>query len=346
VKRKLSAVAATIYCTGAFAQSGLSVYGILDVSINAISLDSTSAAPSGKLNAVSSDASRLGFRGTEDLGGGASAYFKLEHGLQVDTGANTSATQFWNRETFVGLSSKRFGAVQLGSQFTPAVFSSARIDPFGRFGLGAITTLFQGGSRGWTVTANNSIQYITPALGGVTAKVMHALSEGAATGARNAAALEYANGPLYLAINHDDQRVTGASVTLPGAAVASKTSSIGGMYDFKLVKLHGFYQVNRIRGLPTVDGYMLGASVPIGAGEIRMSYAHRSEDRAGASLAAIGYFHSLSKRTLLYTQLGALKNNGASAFGLGPARTEAASTGQLLAGRDAKGVQLGIRHFF
>lgn len=135
-------------------------------------------------------------------------------------------------------------------------------------------------------------------------------------------------------------------MALPGAIVASKTSSIGGVYDFKVVKLHGFYQVNRVRGLPSVDGYMLGASVPVGVGEVRMSYAHRSEDRAGASLTAIGYFHPLSKRTILYTQIGVLKNDGTSAFGLGPARTEAASTGQLLADRDAKGIQLGIRHFF
>jgi predicted porin len=65
-------------------------------------------------------ASLLGLRGTEDLGGGMSAVFRLEHGLNSDTGAATSAAKMWNRQSFVGLTINPMATLTVGRQFHAA----------------------------------------------------------------------------------------------------------------------------------------------------------------------------------------------------------------------------------
>jgi predicted porin len=346
VKAILFVAAATTFSVGATAQSNVTMYGLIDMSVNYAHFNANGTKPSQHLTTVSNDASRLGFRGSEDLGGGMQAYFKLESGVSLDTGSSTSATQFFNRESYVGLGDKSRGWVQLGSQFTPTIWTSGKVDPFARFGLGAILGILQGPPRGWAVTFNNAVQYLTPDFYGLSGKLMVAAGEGAVTGRSYAASAEYTRGPLYLAINYDAPKTSAASVGLTGDAVQSKTFSAGATYDFGVVKLAGWYQTNRIENLPNVNGYMAGITVPAGTGEIRASYTHRSQLNADASQSALGYYYFMSKRTWLFGQIGRLNNSGTAAFGLGPARLEEAAAGVLNGGRDITGLQLGIRHFF
>lgn len=345
-KTLIAAAAALTMPMAALAQSSVAMYGILDVSVQHLSLGNTATRPAADLTALTSDTSRLGFRGTEDLGGGLKAYFKLEAGFQADTGTQTSPTAFFNRETYVGLGDPRFGFVQLGSQWAPSLFMSLKVDPFTRFGVGGQYTLLQG-LRGYQNRYDNVVQYISPTIGGVTARLLAAAGEGAPTGSSYSGSIEYAGGPLYLGAVYDQVRVTPASVGLRrGDAVLSRTLSLGATYDFTVVKLGAWYQTNRIDGLSDVDGYMLGFSVPVGVGEIRASYSHRSATNASASLVAIGYGHYLSKRTQLYANVGRLDNSGTAAFRMGPATSEQAAGGLPFPGQDTSGYQVGIRHFF
>lgn len=347
MKKILIATAAVLAApTMALAQSSVVMYGILDASVEHLSLDSTATRPAANLTALTSDTSRFGFRGTEDLGGGMKAYFKLESGFQADTGAQTSATAFFNRESYVGLSHPQLGSVQLGSQWAPSLFMALKVDPFTRFGVGGQYTLLQG-LRGYQNRYDNVVQYISPTIGGVTARLLAAAGEGAPTGSSYSGNVEYTGGPLYLGAVYDQVHVAAASVGLsPRDPVTSKTLSLAATYDFKVAKLGGWLQTNRIGGLPDVNGYMLGVSVPVGVGEIRASYAHRSATNASASLMAIGYGHYLSKRTQLYANVGRLKNSGNAAFRMGPATSEQAAAGLPTAGQDTTGYQVGIRHFF
>lgn len=353
MKKTLMATAAALITpfaliapTAALAQSSVAMYGILDVSAEYLSLGSTATRPAANLTTLTSDTSRFGFRGTEDLGGGMKAYFKLEAGFQADTGTQTSATAFFNRESYVGLSHSQLGSVQLGSQWAPNLFMALKVDPFTRFGVGGQYTLLQG-LRGYQNRYDNVVQYISPTIGGVTARLVAAAGEGAATGSSYSGNVEYTGGPLYLGTVYDQVHVAAASVGLsPRDPVVSRTLSLGATYDFKVVKLAGWYQTNRIDSLPDVNGYMLGFSVPVGVGEIRASYARRSATNASASLAAIGYGHYLSKRTQLYANVGRLNNSGTAAFRMGPATTEQAAAGLPGAGQDTTGYQAGIRHFF
>jgi predicted porin len=340
------AAATALLSAAVQAQSSVTLYGLIDMSVNYARFASTATRPSQHLYALSSDASRLGFRGVEDLGGGQSAYFKLETGVSLDTGTQTSATQYWNRETYVGLSDRGWGSLQLGSQFAPMVWNSGKVDPFGRFGLGSITGLLQGSPRGWAVTFNNAVQYISPNLGGFVGRLMVAPGEGAATGRSLTASAEYSRGPAYVTVNYDRTGANAAAVGLTGGTVYVRTVSVGGTYNLGPVKLAGWFQSNRAARLANVDGYLVGATVPVKSGELRASYSSRDQVNADASLSALGYYHFLSKRTWLFGQVGRIDNTGTAAFGLGPARAEEAAAGLLAGGRSVDGVQLGIRHFF
>jgi predicted porin len=329
-----------------FAQSSVSFYGRLDISVNMQRFSGTSTTPAARISTIASDTSMFGFRGTEDLGNGMRAYFKLESGVNVDTGNTTSATQFFNREAYVGLADAKLGAVQLGSQFAPEIFYSGRVDPFARFNEGGHPTLLQGAPRGYNAITNNSVQYLTPRWGGFVGRVMWMAPEGSASRQVNGG-VEYESGPLYAALAASTFRVTGAAVSRPTVSmVEAKLLSLGATYAFSRLKVHGWYQTNRVDGTPNVDGWLVGVTVPVGAGEIRASYTRRDASGANAALASVGYFHNLSKRTILYTTVARLNNDDTARFGMLPDRTTPQSFGLPGAGQDVTGFQMGIRHFF
>ena len=113
----MSALAA-LAATGAFAQSTVTLYGLADIAYGTHKTTGTgtnSIKSSGVMDGGQAG-SRIGFRGTEDLGGGMSAFFTLETGIQP---TNATASSFNNRQTFVGLRDKAIGAVSFGTQYTP-----------------------------------------------------------------------------------------------------------------------------------------------------------------------------------------------------------------------------------
>lgn len=342
------AAAAATFPFVANAQSSVTLYGRVNVGVEHISYGSTPTRASSRLTAMTSDASLWGVRGSEDLGDGNRAYFKLESGFQADTGAVTDSTKFFSRESYVGLSSPRLGSLQLGSQWGPGLWQSLRADPFLRFGPGGQPYLLQV-QRGYTLRYDNAVQYITPQLGGVSARFYHALGEGQATGKTTSASVDYASGSLYLGGYVEQSQITGASVGLPGSASASsRTTSLAASYDFSVVKVSAQVQSNRVDGLPNVNGYLLGASIPVGVGQIKASYVRKDANNADASSVGIGYWYALSKRTMLYTNIARLSNNGMAAYRVGPALAEQGALGPAgpVAGQNATAVHIGMMHSF
>src|SRR5476649_216248 len=102
--------------SAALAQSNVTIYGLLDAAVVSERGGATGSVT--KLTGGVASASRLGFKGTEDLGGGLSALFVLEEGVLIDTGAQDSTGQAFNRQSYVGLSSKTAGTITLGRQYT------------------------------------------------------------------------------------------------------------------------------------------------------------------------------------------------------------------------------------
>jgi predicted porin len=114
---KLGVIAAALTATGAYAQSSVTLYGIADVSVRYITNDN--ANNDGRLfmtnGAISN--SRWGMKGSEDLGGGLSAIFRLESGIELNNGQGDGA--LFNRSAYVGLSSNQWGTLTAGRQYSP-----------------------------------------------------------------------------------------------------------------------------------------------------------------------------------------------------------------------------------
>jgi predicted porin len=347
------ALAATMAPTLAHAQSGAIVpYGRIDVAIDSLRFSSTPTVRSTSTTALSTDTSYWGFAGTEELGKGSRAYFKMEGGFSVDTGAQASPTVLFNREAYVGLGSDQYGSVQLGSQYGAAFWITAKSDPFQRSSNGAIFNLVQQNAgnkqRGYRLVQDNAVQYISPSIGGVTVRALFGMAERTADpkdlGAFQSIGVEYGRGPFYIGASAESEKIAGVPAT---TTVAKKTFTLGTTYDFRVVKLYGYLMRNTQDKLKDADGYMVGLTYPVGAnGTVRTSYSHyRLSDTPGfkAGVAALGYTYALSKRTTLYTSYAQLANDRAANFGLWPSSK---TFGQPALGQNVNSVELGIRHFF
>ncbi|MEO7159880.1 MAG: porin [Polaromonas sp.] len=364
MKKSLIAAAAMTVVGVASAQSSVTVYGVLDAAISYYrgegSDSKTLMTTSGYNN------SRLGFRGREDLGGGMSASFVLEAGINNDTGAgqstntnnqpsgNTAAGGLtFNRQSTVSLSGP-FGEIRLGRDYTPSFWNLLQYDPF-KVGVGIGTMPVQG-STSTVFRASNSVGYFTPgcavaACKGLYGQVMYAMGEnpsGTATssdGRYVGARIGYGSGPFDIAF--------GTGVTKNAAANDFTQTNLGASYDFGVAQVMGQWGIHKTgapiaalaRGTKATH-YTLGARIPLGSGFIPVSYSHVSRNDANngaASKVAIGYVYNLSKRTALYTNYANISNKNGMTLGV---------NGGLNAGPNpvangvASGIDLGITHRF
>ena len=354
MKKSLVALAALAVAGIASAQSSVTLFGVVDATINGISNKTDQPLFLGNVNGLpvfgttsvttsqtrltnsGYNSSRLGFRGTEDLGGGLAASFWLEAGMNNDdgTGAATGGGLNFNRRSTVSLSGN-FGEVRLGRDYTPTFWNDTVFDPFGTNGVGtnlistangySTTGASTGGftANSTYVRASNSIGYfLPPNLGGFYGQVMYAFNE------KN---------------SYDP-----AGFTPPGAAAI-----VTNPFSFRE---------------PGADGYLIGATVPVGPGLIRVSYSAVNYKNTGtlinpanpflgfnndakADKIALGYVHNLSKRTALYATVAYLNNKDGADLTLGgPAYFgTTAGTGGIVQGsipKSSTGYDFGIRHAF
>ena len=310
--------------------------------------------------------SRLGFRGIEDLGGGLKAGFVLEMAVNNDDGSgaatnpnnqgryNPATGKFtanssgggaltFNRRSMVTLASSA-GELRLGRDYTPHYWQYAVFDPFTMNGVGA-SQIYAGSLGGPTlVRASNSIGYVLPkGMGGFYGQAQYYFGEnsgnetapiGKKDGSGLSARLGYANGPLDMALAAGRTKIA-----FPGDIT---TINAGLSYDFKVIKLRAMYGQDKVGDAAKSVGYMLGASMPVGAGELRASYSHSKVKINGISPQAdkysVGYVHALSKRTAIYTNAAYLSNKDGASYGLNGATTAPNA--------NAKGLDIGIRHIF
>ncbi len=304
---------------GAHAQSQVSVYGKID--LGGV-LDRGN--PSGKSVRIDSGvlgASRLGFKGIEDLGNGYSASFQIETGFCSNgvTGINGAATGGYctGNNSFMGRLGQGaltgpFGKVSAGLQYTLGFLNLLTFDPFNVGMAGRANNLMDGNGTRF----NNSLQYVSPKLAGFSASGQFALGEhtGDFAGGRGySAAITYADGPGYLGATYYE-------INNPaGGGTAKSDALIGGSYDFGWVKAHAGYQ--HTGGSPTghpsigLNDFLIGATIPLAAGRIIGSYVDHSDRTSAnrsASQLALGYVYPLSKRTSVYSAFAKINPRGNS----------------------------------
>ena len=327
------------------AQSSVTIFGLIDTNVSHFS-----ASGSGSVNQLGTDgnlSSRIGFRGTEDLGGGLKAGFHLEAAINPDvgTGGSTSADNLKNqsggltfgRRSTVSLMGN-WGEVRLGRDYTPGFWNLSKYSAFGTNGVGSAAGIFYPlKARITHVRASNSIGYHLPKMGGLFGQVMVARGEQTGNNDGNVAGARvgYAAGPFSVAI--------GPTTTKIAALGDFRQTNIGGSYDFGVVEVMALWGENKI-GDSKTRSQSIGVQAPVGkAGEIRATIGTVNATNIGndASHFAVGYVHKLSKRTVLYTTYGRVKNKGN-----GTAFAVADGIGATSPGGSSSGIQFGIRHNF
>ncbi len=342
----------------------MTLFGVVDATLNRTTADNIGSVT--QLTHSGYNSSRIGFRGVEDLGGGLSAGFWLEAGIANDSGlggANNTNNQAsgasnngglnFNRRATVSLSGG-FGEIRLGRDYVPAFWNQTVFDPFGTNGVGAVSNLTQRlgtiDSVATTTRASNSIGYFLPAnLGGIYGQAMYALGENNSTAANSddgthaGFRIGYQSGPLNVALGYGVTRLETTAVNGDFTNI-----NIGASYDFTSFKLMGQWtqEKDEFVGFHKNSVYMIGASVPVGSGEIRASLARGQSDSnpAGKYLKgnqfALGYVHNLSKRTAVYATYARVNNSGNSVnYGIG-GRVSNLQDGS------SSGYDFGLRHSF
>ena len=349
MKKSLIALAAVAASGAAFAQSSVTVYGVVDTSIAYVK---GAENVSGMLNSGNAT-SRLGFRGVEDLGNGLKANFVLEGQVDPDIGGGFD----FKRQSTVGLSGN-FGEVRLGRALTASYNAVSRYDMFGTVGLGS-TLAWSGTETAYGNRYNNMISYISPKFSGFGVGIDYGFGEQAEnrTGRNVSIGATYDNGPLSLGLGFDRQNNVSSTTAFGGTVTNEdlKTWQLGGSYDLAVVKLAAFYKETKYDQVVGTDSgklktWNLGVSAPVGAaGVVKAAYNHyKLSDSSGkAQQFSLGYVHNLSKRTALYGTYAYLKNKDGAEMSLnGTAGTNALAAGGADDSGKMHGVQVGIRHAF
>jgi predicted porin len=368
MRNMLATGAALLVSSFAHAQSNVTLYGIVDVYGQYLSGASRATrVQSGGLNG-----SRLGFRGTEDLGDGFKAIFTLEMGLNADEGTFGQGGVAFGRQAFVGLKD-RWGEATLGRQYGSLYFLSSDFSAFSNSSHGASTITiggFAGGyepfrgagssavspaagatGNGSPVRLNNSVRYASPEWNGLRGTAVLGLGEVAGGTKDNRIydlSLRYANGPFDAMLAYvSDKRTT------PGAPADTTSVGVGGTYTFgEAYKVYaGYLSVNDKRA-ENEDGrgYWLGGEYRWGSNIVRAQWV-RNDPRFGdenkTDVFGVGYQYNLSKRTALYTSLARFQNDrNAGSGGLGRFHS-AIPVGLTSAGNaDLTELTAGVRHSF
>jgi predicted porin len=358
MKKSLIALAVLASFAGvASAQSSVTLFGIVDATL---AFGHGTASNKTQLTNSGYNSSRLGFRGTEDLGGGMSASFWLEAGVNNDngTGAATNTNNqttggavagigggqglTFNRRSTVSLAGG-WGELRLGRDYTPQFWNLTVFDPFGTNGVGTTQTLNSIITGVTAVRASNSIGYFLPGnLGGFYGQVQYYLGENNSNAANKDDGTGYglrfgfANGPFNVALALSRTKYLAGDV---------QQNNVAGQWDFGVAKLMGEYSFDKNEAVTSGKGrgYLVGGLIPVGAGEIRLAYSRYKVELAASTPTAkkwaIGYDYNLSKRTVLYTTYAHVSNSGGAGQALNGATLSSSND-------SSTGLDIGIRHAF
>ena len=341
--------------SAANAQSAVTVYGLLDTAV--VHESGGSAGSVTKVTSGVSAGSRLGFKGSEDIGNGLSALFLLESGFQADTGVMGQGGLLFGRQAYVGLHGG-FGSVLVGRQYTPEYLVVVFADPFGSGYVGDTKNMVATTGNSFS-RMDNTVKYVSPTISGVTVELAAApgeVSGDSDAGRQFGGALAYTAGPLQVRVGYHNRN--NDTATLKNTENA-RNAVVAAVYDFGVVKAHVLYGINHGlnssvlrntanpfgRATPPVASTdsrdaLVGLTVPFGRHALLASYI-RKDDRTAlnqdASQVAIGYRYTLSKRTGLYATYARIANRNGASYTVGSA---------IESGTGDRAASLGVSHAF
>lgn len=367
LRRAMPALAVTVpalaLAQGA-APAGVTIYGVVDTGVEYI----TKVGPSGTSltrmpTNTSSSPSRLGFRGSEDLGDGLRAVFTLESQIGLDTGTLLNGGRGWGRQAWVGLSG-RWGTLSLGRQNTMLFWSILDADILGPnvFGSGSMDSYIPNARADNVVAYRGTFSGLT--LGATFSPGRDAVNAGPSPAGTNCAG-ESANDKSacreWSVLLKYDTPTWGAAAVVdrlsggPGAfggltssALTDKRSMLNGWAKFGDWKIGGgvLRRVNQGSLVaPKSDLFFVGAAVTVMAPLVLEAQADKLDFKNSpnaATLFAVRATYNFSRRTAAYVSAGHLGNDGSLALSVSGGAPGSAP----VAGASQSGVIAGIRHTF
>ncbi len=342
------------------AQTQVQLYGRLNAAAEYVKASATADGPRQSRQRVSNNRSVLGFRGSEDLGGGVSAVFQVEGTLSLDTGAGELA----RRDTRIGLDGG-FGTLFAGHWVTAYNGATSGLDPFYPTTAGYMSIIGNGAGAAVDNVNNlssfdrrqaNSIHYWSRPWKGVGLRLTHGLAEERpASGARpslTSAAVVYEQGPWYATLAHErhhEYQGQGLSDSGTKLAVARRFG------DTRVALLAERLEYETAAGGLDRNAWYVSVTHQLGAHGLRLALAHagdgkgadgnrvgfiRGGARTGATHVTLGYEYTLSKRTALYAYFTHLDNEANGGYDFAINSLDAAP------GANLTGAALGLRHAF
>lgn len=336
MKKSLIALAVLGAVAGvAQAQTNVTIYGTVDASISKTKGSTTSM--------LSGDNNKIGFKGSEDLGGGLKAIFQIEQRFDIDTGTNEGGSRpLFQGQSTVGLEGA-FGQVKLGRALTAKQLVGGAFDPWqGVRNRGAFSPDLADAYYNSSVLANgvtpdaagnrwsNGLFYSSPVISGFQANVSVATKEAfpSGTGATIDAAGNFVLDPVTgkpvigtvagVAPTSTPYSLSGTYNNGPIAAavayernnVDTKFWSLAGSYNVGVANLMATYAQQKFQDDTKVKAWTLGARVVAGPGDVLVAYGQARVDGVSekAKKFAIGYEYKLSKRTYVYADAINYKN--------------------------------------
>jgi predicted porin len=295
MKKTLIVAAVSAVAAGsALAQSSVTVYGRFNVTAESIERNGV------KTKELINNASRLGFKGVEDLGGGLKANFMLEHRFSVDTG--TVPNDFWAGDSYVGLSGG-FGAVRLGRITSEAYYATADYISMNNHDTGTSADALYA----YLGNNKNKIAYNTNSLGGLVLHAAIGAGENGAPGSKVAdVAATYDLGNLSLGFGYEKNNNSANQYAV--RALYTAGDFVFGGYVQRDKNGYGANFGNRTT-------FRLTGAYNVGNSEFHLGYGKAGDysriANSDADQLVVGYNYNLSKRTKVYgyyTKLDSSRN--------------------------------------
>jgi predicted porin len=339
----------------AHAQSSVTLYGLVDGGLiyTSKTLDTATGQNLGHQYSFTDSGlspSNFGLQGTEDLGGGLKAEFKLESGFNVGNGGyNDSNGNFFGRQAYVGLDSQ-YGDVKAGMQYSPFFLQVYDLDPRGLSQTGSSLIIYLNNLIATGIFTPNSVSYTSPVLYGFQGSALFSFGGVAGdfqNGRQYSASLKYDNGTLMVGASYFNANAsTGTALMTPVPTqlpVDVSGRQIGASYKIgKLTAKASFvnYKVGDVSNNVYGGGvdFLALPQLDLNAGVWYEDQRHVSGSHS--LLAGVGASYYLSRATTLYAQVAVVNNHGDMDTGLSVTEALYSPTGTTT------GVTVGIRHIF
>ena len=336
-----AAVAAAIIAPASAIAAGPTLYGKLHMGLGYISNDA--ATNEYKSMNLASNSSRIGVKGSEDLGNGMTAGYLIEWSVGMDGGGDLG-----QRNRAITLSGG-FGTALLGRWDTPMKSLGRKVDLFGER---------YGDTRQLTRSAslmdnrqNNVVAYVTPNMSGFNATLAYVLDVTSATGDdtdQDAFSMNaiYSNGPIMVGAGYTN--------VMADAIVNNESDwRLAGSFKMGAAKIVASYtDVSDGTGAKGNDYavWQLGGAFDFGSNTVKLQYSDKGEgvdgSNDGADVLALGLEHKMSKRTMVYVDYGILDNDSGSNIAFMSGIGNGSGTPAGGAGTSPDGFGLGIIHKF